>query len=130
MNFVLYRGQSYFQRQISVQIKFYFSVDDLSIVLNRVDVLKMDDCDISTLISFMLKSFETFCTINAGVCFCYLIVIAAVSLATFVTFLMVFLLETALQEGIPLHKLEHSLVSGYFWGRNICVCGWGVEGKS
>ena len=35
--------------------------------------------------------------------FCYLIVIAAVSLATFVAFLMVFLLETALQEGIPLH---------------------------
>ena len=42
---------------------------------------------------------------------------------------MVFLLETALQEGIPLHKLEHSLVSGYFWGE-ICVCGWGVEGKT
>ena len=53
--------------------------------------------------------------------FCYLIVIAAVSLATFVAFLMVFLLETTLQEGIPLHKLEHSLVSGYFWGKNMCV---------
>lgn len=60
MNFVLYRGQSYFQRQISVQIKFYVSVDDLSIVLNRVDVLKMVDCGRSTLISFMLKSFENF----------------------------------------------------------------------
>lgn len=67
MNFVLYLGQSYFQRQISVQIKFYFSVDGLSIVLNRVDVLEMDDCGITTLISFMLKSFETFCTVNAGV---------------------------------------------------------------
>lgn len=67
MNFVLCCGQSYFQRQISVQIKFYFSVDDLSIVLNRVVVLEMVDCGISTLISFMLKSFETFCTINAGV---------------------------------------------------------------
>ena len=53
--------------------------------------------------------------------FCYLIVISAVSLATFVAFLMVFLLETALQEGIPLHKLEHSLVSGYFLGKNMCV---------
>lgn len=60
MNFVLYRGQSYFQRQISVQIKFYVSVDDLSIVLNRVDVLKMVDYGRSTLISFMLKSFENF----------------------------------------------------------------------
>ena len=67
MNFVLYRGQSYFQRQISVQIKFYFSVDDLSIFLNRVDVLEMVDCGISTLISFMLKSCQTFCTINASV---------------------------------------------------------------
>ena len=37
---------------------------------------------------------------------------------------MVFLLETALQEGIPLHKLEHSLVSGYFWGKKyVCVDG-------
>ena len=35
--------------------------------------------------------------------FCYLIVVTAVSLATFVAFLIVFLLETALQEGIPLH---------------------------
>ena len=35
--------------------------------------------------------------------FCYLIVIAAVSLATFVASLMVFLLESSLQEGIPLH---------------------------
>ena len=35
--------------------------------------------------------------------FCYLIVVTAVSLATFVALLMVFLLETALQEGIPLH---------------------------
>ena len=56
-----------------------------------------------------------------GFDFCYLTLISAVSLATFVAFLMVFLLETALQEGIPLHKLEHSLVSGYFWGRNMCV---------
>ena len=40
--------------------------------------------------------------------FCYLIVIAAVSLATFVAFLMVFLLETALQEGIP-----HVRLMGY-----------------
>ena len=56
--------------------------------------------------------------------FCYLIVISAVSLATFVAFLMVFLLETALQEGIPLHKLEHSLVSGYFFGEKyVCVDG-------
>ena len=34
---------------------------------------------------------------------CYLIVIAAVSLATFVASLMVFLLESALQEGVSLH---------------------------
>lgn len=67
MNFVLCHGQSYFQRQTSVQIKFYFSVDDLPIVLNRVGVLEMVHCGISTLISFMLRSCETSCTVNAGV---------------------------------------------------------------
>ena len=55
---------------------------------------------------------------------CYLIVIAAVSLATFVAFLMVFLLETALHEGMPLHLTRTFTSKWVFWGENyVCVDG-------
>ena len=41
----------------------------------------------------------------------YLQIIAAVSLATFVASLIVLTKESALQEGVPLHELKHSLIS-------------------
>ena len=56
---------------------------------------------------------------------CYLIVIAAVSLATFVAFLMVFLLETALQERRDSSPQTRTLTSKWvFWGEKyVCVDG-------
>ena len=61
--------------------------------------------------------------------FCYLIVIAAVSPATFVAFLMAFLLETALQEGIPLGPLTRTFTSKrvFFGEKYVCVDGQSRE---